>query len=169
MYIGIPSIIKRCTMCHLTKLIKNFAFGYNGAASTANIPLRFRIVFTQDAFSDIIRSIHPCRDPNDKNVPVIHLLNRCARQVVRIYFIIESYHVLHDSINRFGGKPLHGTQSHTLGLLYSYDNIATPNIVKIIGKSAYSMIDRVGIPSGLELYSVSFYLLFAQQILNIYG
>ena len=71
-------------------------------------------------------------------------------------------------VKAFLGYTFYRAMSNTIAFLNTNNNVTASEIINIIGKSAYAMVDGRRVPSFLKFYPVRFYSLFSKQIFYIY-
>ena len=124
----------------------------------------------QNRYRHRIWTVTASRTPYNYQLFAINLLYRSARQVVWSHFVIVAHHLLQNVIYIFHWHAFYRSYCHACLIIgiYTYNDISTAKVIKVIGESTYTVIYASWVPTFLELNAVRFYFLLVKQVVYVY-
>ena len=82
------------------------------------------------------------RAQNHNHLFAVNLLNVCARQIVRRELVVVAHHILENAVNLFDWHMLNWMNRHACFLVQvnAHEDVATAQVVKVVGKSTDTVI-----------------------------
>ena len=167
--VAIASFIKRHTISQLSQFNENFTSCLNATCATANVEIFF-CPFRCYVYRHRIWTVTASRTPYNYQLFAINLLYRSARQVVWSHFVVVAHHLLQNVIYLFHWHAFYRSYCHASLIIgiYTYNDISTAKVIKVIGESTYTVIYASWVPAFLELNAVGFNSLLVKQVVYVY-